>query len=311
MRQCSIHRASALGQANLRGLVLALGFFVLGGAAAALWLRYAAHRSAAASDSGLAGKPGAVLSDSTRAVLQRLQAPVEIRLYALLDPAGTMESLRAFAGRVDELVSRYEQESDGKIKVTRCQARSNETEKAAGADGLKAFNIDKGDACFLGLAVVGGGRKESLPHLAPEWEPALESDLTRAILRLLEATAPARPAAITPPADPANIEEVKRAFPDLASVSVEEGTRVLRETALKDFQAAAKEMDLKLKEAEQRVVQARNGQSEGEQQAALKNLQQVQAEQTARLQQIAAQLQGRISALKQLKSPESVLASPP
>jgi hypothetical protein len=243
--------------------------------------------------------------------LQRLQTPIELRFYALLDAGGTMDSVRAFAGRVDALLSRYEQESDGKIKVTRCEARSAETEKAAGADGLKAFKIDSGQAYFLGLAVVGKDHKESLPQLAPEWEPALEADLTRAILRLIEATAPARGAAAAAPASPAAIEEVKAALPNLAAMSVEEGTRALRAAALKDFQAAAEEAQRRLKEAEQRVAQAQRGQSAAEQQAALDNLQRLHAEQTTRLQQIAARLRDRIAALQQLKSPAPAPAPAP
>ena len=103
------------------------------------------------------------------------------------------------------------------------------------------------------------------------------------------------------PSDAATIEEVKRAVPDLASVSVEEGTRILREAALKDFAAAANEMELRQKEAQQRVTGAQ-GKSEAEQQTARKNLQQVQLEQAEKLKQVAARLQARIIALQQLKN---------
>ncbi len=113
---------------------------------------------------------------------------------------------------------------------------------------------------------------------------------------------PARPfIASHPPVDSSTIEEVKQAIPNFASVSLADGTQILREAALKQFAAAAKEMDTQVKQAQEQLVQAKNGQSAAEQQAAVKHLQQTQAEQTEKLQQIAAQLQTQIAAFKQLK----------
>jgi hypothetical protein len=104
-----------------------------------------------------------------------------------------------------------------------------------------------------------------------------------------------------PPVSSAAIEDVKQTIPNYASVSLADGTQLLREAALKQFAAAAKEMDVRVRLAEQRLREAQNGQVAAEQQAALKNLQQTQAEQTEKLQQIAAHLQTRIVALQQLK----------
>ncbi|HXR47640.1 MAG TPA: hypothetical protein VN784_09390 [Candidatus Limnocylindrales bacterium] len=118
----------------------------------------------------------------------------------------------------------------------------------------------------------------------------------------VKANPPARPfVASHPPVDAATIEEVKQAIPNFASVSLADGTQILREATLKQFAAAAKEMDVQVKQAQEQLVQAQNGQSAAEQQAAMKHLQQTQAEQTEKLQQIAAQLQTQIAALKQLK----------
>ena len=58
------------------------------------------------------------------------------------------------------------------------------------ADGLKSFNLDKGNACFLGIVVASGTQKELLPQLSPDWEQAVEPDLTRAIARLLDVPRP-------------------------------------------------------------------------------------------------------------------------
>lgn len=115
----------------------------------------------------------------------------------------------------------------------------------------------------------------------------------------------ARPdVANVPPVSPAAVEEVKQAIPNFASVSVDDGENILRTAALKEFTAAAKEMDAQVKAAQQQVGQAQNGQSAAEQQAALKQLQQTQAAATEKLQQIAARLSAQIVALKSLKNNE-------
>jgi len=203
---------------------------------------------------------------------------------------------------VDGLLSEYQRVAGGRINVVRFNTRSDAGANAAVADGMRAFNRDKGDVCYLGLAVTGNGQKELLPQLAPEWEPALESDLSRAIERVGHSKPPTRPAtAVASEPDAAALEDVRRAIPNLASLSVEEGTRILRESALSEFKAAASEMEIQTAEAQQRLGRAQNGGSAADQQAALKQLQQLQAEQTEKLRQIAGRLQTRISALEQLK----------
>jgi len=105
-----------------------------------------------------------------------------------------------------------------------------------------------------------------------------------------------------PPVDAATIEAVKLAVPNYASVSLADGTQVLRAAALKQFAVVAKEMDVRVRQAEERLSEAENGQIAAEQQAALTNLRQTQAEQTGKLQEITAQLQAQIAALTQLKN---------
>lgn len=283
--------------AQARTLLLVLVCFLLGLAVGAYWYYRATHR-----DLTNVRETGGKLAESTKAVLRALDAPVEIRFYSLLDPATTSDALRTFAGRVDQLLSEYEQEAAGKIKVARHTAPSDSDARAASSDGVKAFNLDKGDACFLGLAIACKDRKETLSQLSPEWEAALESDLSRAIARVAAAKPVAKSAATgAPQADAAVVAEVKRSIPNLGSVSLEEGTQILRVAALKEFVEATDEMERRVTEAQQRISQAQNNGSEAEQRAALKQLQQVQAEQTEKLKQIAARAQAQIQALEQIK----------
>ncbi|MBI4325405.1 MAG: Gldg family protein [Chloroflexi bacterium] len=288
-------------QTGVRTVLLAVVCFLLGLGLGAYWLYRSTGRSAVTVNGGAAGQQPSVLSESAKALLQRLDSPIEIRFYALLDPASVSDSLPAFAGRVDQLLSEYRRKASGKIKVSRYNSQSDSSANAASADGIQPFNLDKGDACYLGIAVVHKGQKEPLPQLSPEWEQALPSDLSRAIVRLINASAPTRPATATAQIDPATTEAVKHMIPNFASVSVEGGTRILREAALREFKAAANEMEIQVKEAQQQLSRAQNGGSDAEQQAAMKNLQQVQAEQTEKLRQIAARSQAQIEALQQLK----------
>jgi hypothetical protein len=231
-----------------------------------------------------------------------LESPLDIRFYALLDPATVPDSVTAFAGRVGQLLSAYQQEAGGKIKVTSVTSQSNPNANAALADGITAYNLDKGEACYLGITLALNGRKETLPHLSPEWEQALEPDVTRAIIRLVDV-----PRSVTFPTAVSQInttavQEVRSLIPDLSAVSVKAGKQVLLDAAYKEYAAAAKEMQTQVKEAEQRVTQAKNGGTDAERQAALQHLQQLQTEQAERLMAIAAKSKAQVDTFLQLKA---------
>ena len=286
-------------QAGARTILLFAVVFLLGIAVSAAWFFLGSKRS----PTGGNGDPPAIqLSENTRAVLTRLASPLEIRFYALLDPASVPDSMTAFPARVEQLLSAYQQGAGGKIKVTSVNSPSTANANAARADGLEAFNSQKGDACYLGVALVIKGHKETVPRLSPEWEQALEPDLTRAIVRLLDAGRADTVSLVVSQANATAVQEVKALIPNLAAVSVQQGNEILRDAAFKDFTAATQEMQTQVKEAEQRLVQAHNGGSEAEQQAAMKHLQEVQAEQTEKLKQIAGRSKTQLDTFQQLKA---------
>ena len=285
------------GQAGTRTLLLAALCLVIGLGLGALWHSRRGQRSVENPQAPTPGQDVGTLSAATMALLQDLPGPVEIRFYALLDTATAPEAVKDFAGRVEEVLAAYRREAHGKITVTR--HRSPAEVGAAAADGIKPFNMDKGDPCYLGVAVIHSIRKETIPRLYPEWEQALESDLSRAISRVLSPAATA-PATGVAPVDPATLAEVKRQIPNFGSISMPEGTRILREAAIKDFKAAMSEMQSRLEEAQQRIARAQDANT-GEQQAALRELQRLQAEQAAKLAEISARSSAQIEALRQLK----------
>jgi len=279
--------------ARVRGLVFGLAFFAAGMALSAWWFWRAPH-GPAAPESG--GPPA--LSEATKAVLRRVGSPVEIRFYSLLDAAGASDSERAFSGRVDQLLAQYEQEAAGKIKVSRSKIFSDAAANAALADGIKPFHLDQGDGCYLGIAVVRAKEKESLPTLAPEWEQALEPDLTRAIARATETVSEA---VFTSRPDPAALDAVRRLIPNVDSVSLDQGTEVLRQSSLAEFKKEVQEMQARVKAAEDRFLQAQADQSEAGQEAARKDLQQLQAERLVSQRRLTAASQAQRIALQQIK----------
>jgi len=284
-------------------IVLLLGCLLAGFAGGAFWYY---HRSISSGADAVPPQPNpevaGSLSDSTRAVLANLSRPVEVRYYALLDPATAVSAVGAFAGRVDRLLALYESSAAGKLTVTRHGSMSDANADAAEFDGLRPLKLDQGTASFLGLAVANEDKKELIRRLSPTWEQALESDLSRMIERMGKAKVPDQPRPVSAKADPATMEELEGLIPNLGSISLSNGTQILREATLKDFTEAAQEMETKIQSAQQRLGSARNGESEAALQAAIEELQQTQAEQTDRLQQIAKRLQDQIAALEHLKN---------
>jgi hypothetical protein len=281
-----------------RLLILVPVFFLLGAALTGVWFKYGKSSNGSTPS-------GQELSGSTLALLHQLNSPVEIRFYSVLPPGSAPETLQAFSGRVDHLLSEFQNANDAKIHVTRNISTAGANADAASADGIHPFNLDKGDACLLGVTIVSGGQKESLPQLQPEWEPALEFDLARAIARVSSSPSTS-PAKVIIPVAPEVTNEVVRLIPDLAGTSVEEGNRILRESALLEFTRAGTEMEAKLEAAQQQLADAQNGPSAAEQQVATKHLQEVELEQGAKYKQIAARLQSELDVFQQMKA-----AAPP
>lgn len=289
-------------QANARLIILTLAVFLAGMAVSALWFYRNKLHDGANTRSEAEGQAAAKLADSTEAVLRRLDSPVEIRFYSLLDPANAPDSLKEFANRVNQLLSRYEQDANGKIKVTRYDSQSESNANAAVADGIKEFNRQKGEVSYLGIAVVREGQKECLASLAPEWEQALEFDLTRSIARVAEVPPQPQPVAAPAQPDPITSDAVKRLIPNFDSVSLEDGTRILREASLNELAQALRDSDARVKQAEQAFLQAQTNQSNAGQETARKQLQQLQAEQADKLRDLAAKSQAQIQVLQKLKA---------
>ncbi|HEX5221488.1 MAG TPA: Gldg family protein [Verrucomicrobiae bacterium] len=247
------------------------------------------------------------LSDATLAVLQRLDAPVEIRFYAPSTFEALPEATVAFAARVQELLSEYERLGGDKIRVAVSDPGANAAAKtSASNDGLLPLADNNGGVFYLGITVAQQGRTETIAQLSADWESALESDLSRAIARVGASTAAAvapvaQAAPVTATVDPALSEKLVRTIPDFEKRSFDDAAGILREASLAEFTLAVREMESKVQEAQKQLAAAKESGSEADQQTAFKQLQQVQSEQTEKLKGITTELQVRIAALECLK----------
>jgi len=275
---------------------------LLGLAIGVWWARRGATAAGPNAPSTSEGSIAITLSQATRTALSGLKSPVEIRYFSLSGVTGTPESIRAFAHRVDQLVAQYQQQAPDRIKLSRFAADSPEAQEAARADGIKPFNAEERNACYLGFAVSANGRKEIIPELSPEWEGAVEADLTRAIVRVANAPPlPGAPSAPSPPS-PAVFDQVRKVIPDPGAVSLDDGIHILQQASLVDFKAAVQKMEQDVKAAQQQLALAQQSGSTSDQQAAMKHLQQLQAENAEALRLLSVNAQAQIDAFRSLKS---------
>lgn len=278
------------GYGNTRIIALLTACFMLGaGTSAVVYYVKGKHKTAAP-------KTPHNLSGATTRVLASLDSPVDVRFYSLVDSADG--PTKNYAERVSALLDAYENAAPDKLSITKYASASDQAANAAVADGMLGFNREKGEVAYLGIAVSSDAQKEAIPQLRPEWETALEADLTRAISQVSARVAAARRQVGLPQVDTQAQAVVKQVFTNLSAVSMEEGTRTLRDSALEDFKRAAAEMQQALRAAEQRVLQAASPQEKA---AAREALVQLQTRHSEKLQELASRSRAELQAFEELK----------
>ncbi|MFN7882490.1 MAG: GldG family protein, partial [bacterium] len=156
------------------------------------------------------------LSDGTRQVLSKLDAPVVIRFYYTQSGDTSVPvALNTFAKRVQDLLAEYVAASNGRLVLERLNPEpDSDAEDAATRDGIDAQVTPNQEKLYLGLAIErrdaaaataaaaakggaaakGDGAKAShagaIPVLSPERERLLEYDITRAIAQVMQERRP-------------------------------------------------------------------------------------------------------------------------
>lgn len=124
------------------------------------------------------------LSEGTRAILSKLEAPVKIRFYYTQGEA-TPVALKTFAQRVEDLLGEFRSVSGGKVVIEKYNPQpDSDAEESATLDGIEGQMLNTGEKFYLGLAISQLDDKVAIPVLTPERERLLEYDLTRAVARV-------------------------------------------------------------------------------------------------------------------------------
>lgn len=131
------------------------------------------------------------LSAGTRAILARVDTPIQIRFYCTQNESGMPVFLKTFAQRVEDLLGEYQQASKGQIEIQKLNPEpDSDAEDSAKLDGVEGQMLPTGERIYLGVSVSMLDQKEALPFLTPDRERLLEYDLSRAIARVLSPEKP-------------------------------------------------------------------------------------------------------------------------
>src|SRR5215470_1231120 len=131
------------------------------------------------------------LSGGTKKILGKLEAPVRVRFYFNQGDNNVPIGLRAFAGRVEDMLNEFRSASNGKLIIEKLNPQpDSDAEDSAQLDGIDAQETPAGDRFYLGLAVSFADQKLALPVLTPERERLLEYDLAHAIGRVTKSAKP-------------------------------------------------------------------------------------------------------------------------
>jgi ABC-type uncharacterized transport system involved in gliding motility auxiliary subunit len=126
------------------------------------------------------------LSAGTKAILARLDTPVQIRFYASQSAEGMPVFLKTYAQQVDDLLGEYRQNSRGLIQVQKLDPEpDSDAEDSAKLEGVEPQLLSNGERVYLGLSVSLLDQKEAIPFLSPERERLLEYDISSAIARVM------------------------------------------------------------------------------------------------------------------------------
>jgi ABC-type uncharacterized transport system involved in gliding motility auxiliary subunit len=124
------------------------------------------------------------LSPGTKAILKKLDSPVEIRFYHSQSETRMPSQITTYANEVEDLLEEFRQASGGKIKIRRIDPKpDSDAEEAAQADGIEPQQTGPlgGESYYFGLVISLDPEKAAIPFLDPNRERLLEYDLARAI----------------------------------------------------------------------------------------------------------------------------------
>jgi len=126
------------------------------------------------------------LSDGTRAVIGKLDEPINLTLYFSEHAAQDLPPLKTYANRVRELLEEIAAASDGKIRLEVIDPLPfSEEEDRATAFGLQPIPLGNGSSLMFGLAGTDSTDGQVIiPMFQPDKEDFLEYDIAKLISSL-------------------------------------------------------------------------------------------------------------------------------
>ena len=131
------------------------------------------------------------LSPGTKAILKKIDAPVEVRFYYSQGQSRIPAQFKAYAKQVEDLLNEFRQAAGGNLEIKKLDPEpDSEAEDLANLDGVEGQLVETGDKFYLGIAISLDPQKVALPFLPPNRERLLEYDLARAISQVLSTNKP-------------------------------------------------------------------------------------------------------------------------
>ncbi len=122
------------------------------------------------------------LSPGTRAILGRLEEPVQLDFYFSAGATGLRVSDKNYAARVQEMLRQYVRAARGRLVLNVIDPKPDTpAEEKAAAAGLTGQPLPTGETVYFGLVVTHADKQEVIAFFNQQREEFLEYDLTRAI----------------------------------------------------------------------------------------------------------------------------------
>jgi ABC-type uncharacterized transport system involved in gliding motility auxiliary subunit len=131
------------------------------------------------------------LSPGTKAILKKVDSPVEVRFYFSQSEARVPSQIRNYAAEVEDLLEEFRENSGGKIRIRKIDPKpDSDAEEAAQADGIEGQPLSQlGENFYFGLAISLDPEKVAVP-LPMERERLLEYDIARALGQVISTAKP-------------------------------------------------------------------------------------------------------------------------
>ena len=130
------------------------------------------------------------LAPGTKAILKKLDSPVEVRFYFSQSGSRVPSNIRTYANDVEDLLEEFSLASGGKIKVRKIDPKpDSDAEEKAQSDGVEPQQLGPGENFYFGLAISLDPEKVAVP-LSVERERLLEYDIAHALGQVISTNKP-------------------------------------------------------------------------------------------------------------------------